>query len=154
LASGRVEELNIRDRETPKTRSPLWLKRRGRLTLGVVVVKILSRSRPEGRGIYVNCGIREQNNFFSFCSREKRNFAAMPQRRRDRPMPDLAVEREMRELCAKLDSMETAQRHTVNAGDINEDESENEARHEGEEVAIEDAADEHLFRVVSRIGAR
>jgi hypothetical protein len=78
----------------------------------------------------------------------------MPLRRRDRPMPDLAVEREMCELCARLDAMETTQRRTVDAGDISEAESENEAGHEGEEVTVEDAADERLFRAVARIGAR
>jgi hypothetical protein len=78
----------------------------------------------------------------------------MPPRRRDRPMPDLAVEREMHELHARLDAMETTQRCTVNASDISKTESENEAGNEGEEVAVEDAADERLFRVVARIGAR
>jgi hypothetical protein len=63
-------------------------------------------------------------------------------RRRDRPMPDLAVEREMCELHGRLDVMEIAQRCTVDAGDISEAESENEAGHEGEEVAVEDATDE------------
>jgi hypothetical protein len=51
----------------------------------------------------------------------------MPPRRREREMPDPAVEREMHELRARLDAMETTQRHTVDAGDISEDESENEA---------------------------
>jgi hypothetical protein len=75
-------------------------------------------------------------------------------RRRDRPMPDPAVEREMCKLCVRLDAMEIAQRHTVDAGDISEADSENEAGHEGEEVVVEDVADERLFRVVARIGAR
>jgi hypothetical protein len=74
-------------------------------------------------------------------------------RRIDRPMPDPAVERERHELCARLDAMEIAQRHTVDAGDISEDDSENEARHR-EEVAVEDAADKCLFRDVARLGAR
>jgi hypothetical protein len=78
----------------------------------------------------------------------------MPPRRREREMPDPAVEREMRELRARLDAMETTQRHTIDVGDINEDESENEAENEGEEVAVEDAAEERLFKVVARIGAR
>jgi Icc-related predicted phosphoesterase len=69
-------------------------------------------------------------------------------------MLDLAVEREMCELRARLDAMETAQRCTVNAGDINEVESENEAGNEGEEVAVEDAADECLFKAIARISAR
>jgi hypothetical protein len=78
----------------------------------------------------------------------------MPPRRRDRPMPDPTVEREMCELRARLDAMETTQRCTVDAGDISEAESENEAGNEGEEVAVEDVVDECLFRVVARIGAR
>jgi hypothetical protein len=77
----------------------------------------------------------------------------MPLRRRDRPMPDLAVEREMRELRARLDAMETTQRCTIDTRDISEVDSENEPGHE-EEVAVEDAADECLFRDVARIGAR
>jgi hypothetical protein len=78
----------------------------------------------------------------------------MPPRRRERPMPDLAVEREMCELRASLDAMETAQSFTVKVGNISEAESDNEAGNEGEEVATKDAADECLFRVVVRIGAR
>lgn len=38
--------------------------------------------------------------------------------------------------------MEIAQRQTVDAGN------------EGEEVVVEDVVDEHLFRVVARIGTR
>jgi hypothetical protein len=94
------------------------------------------------------------NSFLSIAERKRKKFSAMPPRRRDRPMPDPAVEREMCELRARLDAMETAQRHIVDAGDISEVESENEAGNEGEEVAVEDAADECLFRVVARIGAR
>jgi hypothetical protein len=73
-------------------------------------------------------------------------------RRRDRQLPDPAREREMHELRVRLDAMEIAQRRTVDAGDISEYESENEAGNE--EVAAEDAADERLFRVVARIGVR
>jgi hypothetical protein len=78
----------------------------------------------------------------------------MPSRRRDRPMPDLVVEREMRELCARLDAIETSQRCLINVGDISEAKSENEAGNKGEEVADKDAVDERLFRAVVRIGAR
>ena len=69
-------------------------------------------------------------------------------------MPDLAREREMHELRARLDAMEIAQRHTVDAGDISEAKSENEAGNKGEEVVVEDVVDERLFRAVARIGAR
>jgi hypothetical protein len=95
-----------------------------------------------------------KNSLLSVVERKEENFTTMPPRRRDMPMPDPTVEREMRELCARLDAMETTQRHTVDAGDINEAESENEVGNEGEEVAVEDAADERLFRVITRIGAR
>jgi hypothetical protein len=95
-------------------------------------------------------------SFLSVAERKEEHFTVMPLRRRDRPMPmlDLAREREMRELHARLDAMETTQRRTIDAGDIGEAESENEAGNEEEEVAVEDAADERLFRVVARIGAR
>jgi hypothetical protein len=73
-------------------------------------------------------------------------------RRRDRQLPDPAREREMRELRARLDAMETGQRHIVHSGDINESKGENEA--ENEEVAAEDATEECLFRDVARIGVR
>jgi hypothetical protein len=78
----------------------------------------------------------------------------MLSRRRDRPMPNPTVEREMGELRARLDAMETTHRRRVNVGDISEAEGENEVGNGGEEVAVEDVADEFLFRVVSRIGAR
>jgi hypothetical protein len=66
--------------------------------------------------------LEHRKNFFSFCSREKRNFTAMPSRRRDRKtldseeereiqrrrgrhIPELLGAREMHELCARLDAM-------------------------------------------------
>jgi hypothetical protein len=78
----------------------------------------------------------------------------MPSRRRDRPMPDPAVEREMHELRVRIDAMEIEQRRIVDARDISKDESENEVGHEREEFSFEDAADKHLFKAVASIGAR
>jgi hypothetical protein len=77
----------------------------------------------------------------------------MPLRRRPEiALPDPSVEREMRELCARLDVMETTQRRTPDTRDISEVERENE---EGEEeVVAEDAAEERLLKVVARMGAR
>jgi len=48
------------------------------------------------------------NSFLYVVERKEEKFSAMPPRRRDRPMPDPAVEREMCELCARLDAMEIA----------------------------------------------
>jgi hypothetical protein len=76
----------------------------------------------------------------------------MPPRRRERAMLDPVVEREMLELHARLDAMETTQRCTVNVGHISKDERENED--ENEEIAVEDVVEECLFKAVARIGAR
>ena len=95
----------------------------------------------------------------------------MPPRRRDRQTPDPPEKREMLEgrgrqvpnptmerdihdLRTRVVDMEIKQRCTAGARDVSDSESENEAGHEGEEVAVEDVADECLFRVVARIGAR
>jgi hypothetical protein len=60
------------------------------------------------------------------------------------------MEREMRNIHARLVDMEIKQRCTVGVGDVSESESEDEAGHEGEEVA----ANEHLIMVFARMSAR
>jgi hypothetical protein len=115
----------------------------------------LCRSQPKGRR-YAPVVVLEirTNSLLSTTERERRNFIAMPPRRREIPIPNPAVEREMCELHARLDSIETTQRQIVDVGDIIKVESENEAGNEGEEFAVEDVAEERLFRVVARIGVR
>jgi hypothetical protein len=56
--------------------------------------------------------------------REKNLGKMPPSRCVERPMPDLTVEREMRELCALFDAMEIAQGREPDVGDISEAESE------------------------------
>jgi hypothetical protein len=75
-------------------------------------------------------------------------------RGRGRQMPNPAIEREMCDICARLEDMETTQRCIAGVGDISDFESENEARHEGEEVTAEDVANERLLRDVARMSAR
>jgi hypothetical protein len=75
-------------------------------------------------------------------------------RRRGRQMPNPAMVREMRDLHARLEDMETAQRCTVSVGDVSDSESENEVEHEEEEISAEDVANEHLIRAVTRMGDR
>jgi hypothetical protein len=75
-------------------------------------------------------------------------------RRRGRQMPDPSMEREMRDLRTKLEDMETSQRRTVSARELSDSKSEIEAEHEGEEVAVEDAANKRLIRDIARMGAR
>jgi hypothetical protein len=115
--------------------------------------------------------VSEQKNISLLFVAWKGRISAMLPRRRDRQTPDLpedremprgrgrqvpnpAMEREMCDICARLKDMEIAQRRTGGVGDVSESESENEARHEGEEVTAEDAANERLLRVVARMGAK
>jgi hypothetical protein len=74
-------------------------------------------------------------------------------RRRGRQMTDPVMERQMRDLRARLEDMETTQRRTASAGDLSDSESEVEAERE-EEVAAEDASNERLIRAIARMGAR
>jgi hypothetical protein len=64
------------------------------------------------------------------------------------------MEEEMRDLCARLEDMETTQRCTVSAGDLSNSKIEIEARHEGEEVAAKDVANERLIRAIARMGEK
>jgi hypothetical protein len=73
-------------------------------------------------------------------------------RRCDEPVvANRAVEREMRELRVRLDSMETTQRREPDVGDIREEEIE---EVEVEEAIVEDDAEECMLRVVVKLGAR
>jgi hypothetical protein len=93
----------------------------------------------------------------------------MPPRRRDRQSPDPEerenprrrgsqaqnpeMESEIRDLRARLEDMETAQRRTIGAGNLSDSESKVEAEQE-EEVAAEDAANERLIKAIARMGAK
>jgi hypothetical protein len=50
--------------------------------------------------------------------------------------------------------MEIRQRRTTDVGDISESEGEDDAGHGEEEITAEDAANEHLLKVVARMGAK
>jgi hypothetical protein len=96
----------------------------------------------------VSCGIRA-GIFFAFCSREEEKFT-MPPREKDNHLiqrigrceeeagqvGNPEMERQMRDLRARLEEMETTQRRTASAGDLSDSESEVEAERE-EEVAAE-----------------
>jgi hypothetical protein len=74
-------------------------------------------------------------------------------RRRGRQVTDQVMDRKMHDLRARLEDMETAQRCTASARDLNDSKSEVEAERE-EEVAFEDASNEHLIRDIARMGVR
>jgi hypothetical protein len=74
--------------------------------------------------------------------------------RRSRQVSNPTMEREMHDLRTRLVDVDIKQRHTADVGDVSESESEDEARHEAEEVAAEDATNEHLIRAIARMSAR
>jgi hypothetical protein len=74
-------------------------------------------------------------------------------RRRGRQVTNPKMERQMHDLRARLEDMETTQRGTISAGDFSDSESEVEAERE-EEVAAEEASNEHLIRAIARMGAK
>jgi hypothetical protein len=72
-------------------------------------------------------------------------------RRRDLPLANHVVEREMREFHARMEAMEATQRRAPDVGDVSDAESE---EVEVEEAVGEDVAEERLLRAVSRLGGR
>jgi hypothetical protein len=74
-----------------------------------------------------------------------------PRRHAYPPVENRVVEREMRELRARLDAMETTQRRAPDAGDVNDVEKK---ELEVEEAAGEDVAEEGLLKEVVKLGAR
>jgi hypothetical protein len=74
-------------------------------------------------------------------------------RRRGRPAGNPEMERQMRDLRARLEDMEVAQRHTASAGDLSDSEGEVEAEQQGE-VAAEDADNERLIKAIAMMGAK
>ena len=66
-------------------------------------------------------------------------------------MENHVVEREVRELRARLEAMEAMQRRTPSTEDVSEEESE---EIEVEEVIGEDVAEEHLLKIVLKLGTR
>jgi hypothetical protein len=76
----------------------------------------------------------------------------MPLRSHVEPgLANRVVEREMRELHARLEAMEAAQRRALDVGDISDAESE---EIKVEEAAGENVSEERLLRAVVKLGAR
>jgi hypothetical protein len=61
------------------------------------------------------------------------------------------MERDMREIHARLDAMETMQRRAPDTGDVNDAENE---EVEVEENVVQDVAEECLLKAVFKLGAR
>jgi hypothetical protein len=93
----------------------------------------------------------------SSCHPEEKDSHLIPEdrevRRRGRPAGNPEMERQMRDLRARLEEMETTQRRGVGAGDLSDSEVEEEAGHE-EEVTAEDASTERLIKAIARMGAK
>jgi hypothetical protein len=74
-------------------------------------------------------------------------------RRRGRLAGNPEMEPQMRDLRARLEEMETAQRRRVGAGDLSDSEVEEEAGHEAE-VTAEDASTERLIKAIARMSSK
>jgi hypothetical protein len=98
-----------------------------------------------------------ERNRNSSCHPEEKDNHLIPEdrevRRRGRPAGNPEMERQMRDLRARLEEMETAQRRGVGAGDLSDSEVEEEAGHE-EEVTAEDASTERLIKAISRMSSK
>jgi hypothetical protein len=66
---------------------------------------------------------------------------------------NIELEREVRNLRARIEDMETAQRRTTNPGDLSDSEGEAEAVPQGG-VAAEDASNERLIKAIARMSAK
>jgi hypothetical protein len=74
-----------------------------------------------------------------------------PRRRVDPPIENRAMEREVRELRARMDAMETTQRRAPDVGDVSDEKNE---EVEVEKVVAEDATEECFLKEVVKLGAR
>jgi len=75
-------------------------------------------------------------------------------RRRGRLEGNPEMERQMRDLRARLEEMETAQRHGVSAGEFSDSEVEEEVGHDAKEVTTEDASTEQLIKAIARMSSK
>jgi hypothetical protein len=74
-------------------------------------------------------------------------------RRRGRPTGNPEMERQKRDLRARLEEMETTQRCTAGAGNLSDSDNEVEDEPQGEVVA-EDEANERLIKAITRMSSK
>jgi hypothetical protein len=160
--------VNFKGDSSGESKEPLWIKVQIRTILKDREVSVEAFTKAEGAAASGLVSEHIKDSLLSVVRKRKISSCRqgegigkhldppedreMP-RRRGRQMTDPAMEREMRDLLARLKDMETDQRRTVSARYLSDSESEIEVEHE-EEVASEDAANEHLIRAISRMGAR
>jgi hypothetical protein len=75
-------------------------------------------------------------------------------RRPENPAENPEMERQIRDLRARLEDMEATQRRGADAGEFSDPEVEEEAGHAEEEVSAEDASTERLIRAISRMSSK
>jgi hypothetical protein len=75
-------------------------------------------------------------------------------RRPENPARNAEMERQIRDLRARLEDMETTQRRGADAEEFSDPEIEEEARQAEEEVSAEDASTERLIRAISRMSSK
>jgi hypothetical protein len=73
----------------------------------------------------------------------------LPRRCAKPPVANRAVERNMREICARLDAMEIKQRRSLDAGEVSDTKSE---KREVEEDVAHNSLEERLLKAVVKLG--
>jgi hypothetical protein len=126
------------------------------------------REDPGGSGWTARVRLRQvvsEREVFAFSSREENTSCRREEkdshhdredrevRRRGRPAGNPEMERQMRDLRARLKEMETTQRCGVSAGEFSDSEVEEEAGH-AEEVTAEDASTERLIKAIARMSSK
>jgi hypothetical protein len=75
-------------------------------------------------------------------------------RRRGRPAGNPEMERQIRDLRARLEEMETTQRRGAGTAEFSDSKVEEEAGHAEEKVSAEDASTERLIKSISRMSSK
>ena len=75
-------------------------------------------------------------------------------RERGRPVQNPYMEREVRNLHARMEDMETSQRRKADSRDISESKNEDDAEHEEEEILAKYAANERLIKAIARMSSK
>jgi hypothetical protein len=119
-------------------------------------VRVTTRTKWYQSGKTSLLSVAERENYIMPPRRERQSPDREDRdaRRRGRPAGNPEMERQMRDLRARLEEMETAQRRGVGAGEFSDSEVEEEAGHDEGEVTAEDASTERLIKAIARMSSK
>jgi hypothetical protein len=159
ISEGRIKEETVGVRTPEGVGRALTLRGRG-------IEKVLVERPPAREGGCIR--VVSELSWNSLCSGSREERDIMPPRRerqspdredrdarrRGRPAGNAEMERQIRDLRARLEDMEATQRRGADAGEFSDPEIEEEAGHDQEEVTAEDASTERLIKAISRMSSK